>query len=62
CGWRWREIKLSDRVFLCQNESCTLYQTKQDRDENAAKGIRKEALRLIGLVDQVALDSGSGGA
>jgi putative transposase len=61
CSWRWLDITLSDRMFVCQNPACTLFGATQDRDENAAKSILKEALRLIGLVDQAVLGSGSDG-
>ena len=36
CGWKWEDMELSDRVFLCQNESCAYYLFAQDRDHNAA--------------------------
>lgn len=60
CGWKWEDMELSDRVFLCQNPQCPYYQFKQDRDHNAALNILREALRLIGLIDQVVNDIGSG--
>ena len=22
CGWKWEDMQLSDRVFLCQNPEC----------------------------------------
>ncbi|MGZ3625478.1 MAG: zinc ribbon domain-containing protein, partial [Ktedonobacteraceae bacterium] len=59
CGWKWEEMNLSDRVFLCQNPKCAYYQLTQDRDYNAALNILCEALRLIGLVDQVVGGTGS---
>lgn len=62
CRWRWKDITLSDRIFVCQNPQCALYHLRQDRDENAAKNILHEALRLIGLADQAALGTGSDGA
>jgi putative transposase len=46
CGWRWVEIRLSDRVFVCQDPACRWC---GDRDYNAAMNILHEALRLIGL-------------
>ncbi len=52
CGWKWEEMELSDRTFICQNKSCAYYQFAQDRDHNAALCILCEALRLIGLIDQ----------
>jgi putative transposase len=58
CSWRWRNITLSDRIFVCQNPVCSLFQVKQDRDENAAKNILNEALCLIGLFDQVVFGTG----
>ena len=52
CGWKWNDMKLSDRIFVCQNSKCAYYRFSQDRDYNAALNILQEALRLIGLVDQ----------
>jgi transposase len=60
CGWKWQNMELSDRIFLCQNPQCAYYQVPQDRDHNAALCILGEALRLIGLIDQVVTDLGSG--
>ena len=59
CGWKWEDMDLSDRVFLCQNSTCAYYQFAQDRDYNAALNILREAFRLIGLVDQVVNGIGS---
>ena len=59
CGWKWEDMKLSDRIFLCQNPTCAYYQFAQDRDHNAALCILSEALRLIGLLDQVVSGTGS---
>jgi len=59
CGWKWEEMQLSDRVFLCQNPKCAYYQFEQDRDHNASLNILHEALRLIGLIDQVVKGIGS---
>ena len=59
CGWKWEEMQLSDRVFLCQNPKCASYQFEQDRDHNASLNILHEALRLIGLIDQVVNGIGS---
>jgi putative transposase len=52
-------MRLSDRVFLCQNPKCAYSQFEQDRDYNAALNILHEVLRLIGLVDQVVSGTGS---
>ena len=60
CGWKWENMDLSDRVFLCQNPSCAYYQFSQVRDHNASLNILHEALHLIGLIDQVVTDIGSG--
>jgi putative transposase len=46
CGWRWYDIQLADRVFVCQNPACRWC---GDRDYNAAINILNEALRLVGL-------------
>jgi len=62
CGWKWEDMELSDRVFLCQNPICASDQFPQDRDHNAALNILYEALRLIGLIDQVDLGTGSDGS
>src|SRR6266568_3044768 len=43
CGWRWTDIALSDRVFLCQNEACAYFHFPQDRDHNAALNMLSEA-------------------
>ena len=62
CGWKWEEMQLSDRIFLCQNHRCPYYQFPQDRDHNASLNILGEAFRLVGLIDQVALGTGLDGA
>ena len=59
CGWKWEEMELSDRVFLCQNKRCAYYQCAQDRDHNAAFNLLTEALCLIGLIDQAVDGIGS---
>ncbi len=60
CGWKWEDMQLSDRIFLCQNPTCAYHLFPQDRDHNAALCILGEALRLIGLIDQAVDDIGSG--
>ncbi|WP_052569307.1 RNA-guided endonuclease InsQ/TnpB family protein [Ktedonobacter racemifer] len=59
CGWKWEDMQLSDRVFLCQNPHCAYAQFEQDRDYNASLNILAEALRLIGLIDQAVSGTGS---
>ena len=59
CGWKWETMGLSDRIFICQNPTCASYGFSQDRDHNAALNILYEALRLIGLIDQVVDGTGS---
>jgi putative transposase len=59
CGWKWETMTLEDRVFVCQNPSCPYYQFPQDRDHNAGQNILREALHLIGLLDQVVTGIGS---
>jgi putative transposase len=59
CGWKWEDMTLKERVFVCQNPSCPYYQFPQDRDHNAGQNVLREALRLIGLLDQVATGTGS---
>jgi transposase len=43
CGWKWEEMTLSDRIFLCQNPACPLFQVPQDRDQNASKNLAQLA-------------------
>jgi putative transposase len=52
-------MTLKDRVFVCQNPLCPYSQFPQDRDHNAAQNILREALRLIGLIDQAVSGTGS---
>jgi len=59
CGWKWEAMTLKDRVFVCQNPSCPYDQFPQDRDHNAGQNILREALHLIGWVDQVVTGIGS---
>jgi IS605 OrfB family transposase len=59
CGWKWETMTLSDRIFVCRNPACPYDQYPQDRDYNAAQNILREALRLIGFIDQVVHDTGS---
>jgi putative transposase len=59
CAWKWEGMQLSDRIFVCQNVQCPYYLFPQDRDYNASLNILREALRLIGLVDQVVGGTGS---
>src|SRR5438270_4898570 len=59
CGWKWEDMQLSDRVFLCQNPKCAYHHCEQDRDYNASLNILREALHLIGLIDQVVTGIGS---
>ena len=41
CGWKWADMDLSDRLFLCQNPHCPYQHVAQDRDHNAALNIRR---------------------
>jgi putative transposase len=59
CGWKWEAMTLKDRTFVCQNPSCPYSQFPQDRDYNASQNILREALHLIGLIDQVVTGIGS---
>src|SRR6266700_3532270 len=59
CGWKWEDMQLAYRVFLCQNPTCAYHQFEQDRDYNASLNILGEALHLIGLIDQVVNGIGS---
>ena len=38
CGTK-QKLKLSDRIYICNNPECTDYLRTKDRDENAAKNI-----------------------
>jgi transposase len=58
CGWRWHDITLADRIFVCQNSHCRY---EGDRDHNASINILNEALRLVGLLDQTGAGSGYDG-
>ncbi len=44
CGHKYEELQLHQREWTCQ--SC---QTRHSRDDNAAKNIRLEGMRIIGL-------------
>jgi putative transposase len=59
CEWKWEDMTLKDRVFVCRNPACPYYQFPQDRDHNAGQNVLREALRLIGLRDQVVSGTGS---
>ena len=59
CGWKWEDMQLSDRVVLCQNPKCAYHHCEQDRDYNASLNFLREALHLIGLIDQVVTGIGS---
>ncbi|GHO56300.1 RNA-guided endonuclease InsQ/TnpB family protein [Ktedonobacter robiniae] len=59
CGWTWDQMTLKDRIFVCQNPSCPYFQFPQDRDHNAGHNVLREALRLIGLIDQAVSGTGS---
>jgi putative transposase len=59
CGWKWENMTLADRVFVCQNPTCAYHLFPQDRDHNASLNILREALRLTGLIDQVVGGTGS---
>ena len=52
-------MQVSDRAFLCQDRTCAYHRFEQDRDYNASLNILREALHLIGLVDQVVNGIGS---
>ena len=52
-------MTLKERMFVCQNPQCPYYLFPQDRDHHAGQNILREALRLIGLLDQVASGIGS---
>ena len=59
CGWKWEDMTLKDRIFVCQNPSCPYARFPQDRDHNAGQNVLREALRLVGLIDQAATGTGS---
>jgi putative transposase len=39
CNWKWEDMELSDRIFICQNPPCPLFQVPQDRDQNASENL-----------------------
>ena len=39
CNWKWEDMDLSDRIFICQNPPCPCFQVPQDRDQNAAENL-----------------------
>jgi len=39
CHWKWEDMELSDRIFICQNPACPLFQVPQDRDFNASENV-----------------------
>ena len=45
CNWKWEDMELSDRIFICQNPACPLFQVSQDRDFNASEN-------LVSLADE----------
>jgi putative transposase len=59
CDWKWEDMQVSDRVFMCQNPQCAYQYCEQERDDNASLNILREALHLIGLLDQVVTGIGS---
>lgn len=59
CGWKWEDMTLKDRIFVCQNSLCPYSHFPQDRDHNAAQNLLSEALRLIGFKDQAVVGTGS---
>ena len=59
CGWKWEEMELSDRVFLCQNATCAYYQLPQDRDYNAVSEHLVRSPALDRAVDQAVTGTGS---
>jgi putative transposase len=59
CGWKWEDMTLADRVFLCQNQKCAYHHFPQDRDGNASLNILQEALHLIGLLAACRREAGA---
>jgi transposase len=39
CNWKWEDMELSDRIFICQNPACPLFHVPQDRDQNASENL-----------------------
>jgi transposase len=39
CNWKWEDMELSDRIFICQHPACPLFQVPQDRDQNASQNV-----------------------
>jgi putative transposase len=48
CNWKWEDMELSDRIFICQHTACPLFQVSQDRDFNASEN-------LVSLADEYLL-------
>nr|MDJ0576134.1 RNA-guided endonuclease TnpB family protein [Xenococcaceae cyanobacterium MO_234.B1] len=44
CGHKYQDLQLSEREW-----TCSVCETKHSRDENAAKNIRLEGMRILGL-------------
>jgi putative transposase len=59
CGWKWQAMTLTDWVCVCQNPACPYEQFPHDRAHNAAQKVLREALRLIGLLEQAVSGPGS---
>lgn len=53
CGWKWEEMTLSDRIFLCQNPACPLFQVPQDRDQNASKNVAQLADEYLAVYGEL---------
>jgi putative transposase len=53
CGWKWEEMTLSDRIFLCQNPACPLFQVPQDRDQNASKNLAQLADEYLAVYGEL---------
>jgi len=47
CAWKWEDMEVSDRVFVCQNPNCAYYGFAQDRDHNAALVRRFGACKIL---------------
>jgi putative transposase len=61
CCGSIRQMKLSDRVYVCQNEKCDDYLKTKDRDVNAARNIHFWGLMATPELKFVSNTPGTGG-
>jgi putative transposase len=47
CDWEWKDMQLSDRMFICQNPKCRFYLAPQDRDFNASENLAEQGYEYL---------------